>query len=99
MVVSNPLPHSPRPLYEEEPPFVSSLRRVLLAVSVVREDIQYYQGMNLLAGWLLIVMMDEEKTFWTLAALLQYSFPGQYFDATLSGVRVDEVRERRRCDA
>ncbi|KAK8831235.1 hypothetical protein WA577_003405, partial [Blastocystis sp. JDR] len=90
VVVSNPLPHSPRPLYEEEPPFVSSLRRVLLAVSVVREDIQYYQGMNLLAGWLLIVMMDEEKAFWTLAALLQYSFPEQYFDTTLSGVRVDE---------
>ena len=42
--------------------------------------------------------MDEEKAFWTLAALLQYSFPEQYFDTTLSGVRVDEVRERRRCD-
>lgn len=78
-------------LTKEEPPLVSSLRRVLLAISVIRDDIQYCQGMNLLAGWLLIVMMDEEKAFWTLAALLQYSFPESYFDATLSGVRIDEV--------
>ena len=98
MVVSNPLPHSPHSLYEEEPPFVSSLRRVLLAVSIVRDDIQYCQGMNFLAGWLLIVMNDEEKAFWTLAALLQYSFPEQYFDGTLSGVRVDEVKEEDGCE-
>ena len=78
-------------LTKEEPPLVSSLRRVLLAISVIRDDIQYCQGMNRLAGWLLIVMMDEEKAFWTLAALLQYSFPESYFDATLSGVRIDEV--------
>ena len=85
-------PKEPTPsLTKEEPPLVSSLRRVLLAISVIRDDIQYCQGMNLLAGWLLIVMMDEEKAFWTLAALLQYSFPESYFDATLSGVRIDEV--------
>ena len=33
---------------EEEAPFTESLRRILLAISVVREDIQYCQGMNLL---------------------------------------------------
>ena len=54
--------------------------------------------MNFLAGWLLIVMNDEEKAFWTLAALLQYSFPEQYFDGTLSGVRVDEVKEENGCE-
>ena len=34
-------------LTKEEPPLVSSLRRVLLAISVIRDDIQYCQGMNL----------------------------------------------------
>lgn len=29
---------------EEEAPFTESLRRILLAISVVREDIQYCQG-------------------------------------------------------
>ena len=90
--ITQPLKEEPTPsLTKEEPPLVNSLRRVLLAISVIRDDIQYCQGMNLLAGWLLIVMMDEEKAFWTLAALLQYSFPESYFDATLSGVRIDEV--------
>lgn len=77
---------------EEEAPFTESLRRILLGISVVREDIQYCQGMNLLAGLLLVVIMEEEKAFWTLAAILQYVFPVGYFDATLSGARVDEVR-------
>ncbi|KAK8793879.1 hypothetical protein WA171_003009 [Blastocystis sp. BT1] len=76
---------------EEEAPFTESLRRILLAISVVREDIQYCQGMNLLGGLLLIVIMEEEKAFWTLAAILQYVFPVGYFDTTLSGARVDEA--------
>lgn len=79
---------------EEKAPFTESLRRILLAISVVREDIQYCQGMNLLGGLLLIVIMEEEKAFWTLAAILQYVFPVGYFDTTLSGARVDEVGYR-----
>ena len=79
---------------EEEAPFTESLRRILLAISVVREDIQYCQGMNLLGGLLLIVIMEEEKAFWTLAAILQYVFPVGYFDTTLSGAQVDEVGYR-----
>ncbi|KAK8819186.1 hypothetical protein WA538_001760, partial [Blastocystis sp. DL] len=75
----------------EEAPLAASLRRVLLAISVLREDIGYCQGFNLLAGFLLIVMMDEEKVFWTLAGLLQYVFPSGYFDSSLSGARVDEA--------
>ena len=79
---------------EEKAPFTESLRRILLAISVVREDIQYCQGMNLLGGLLLIVIMEEEKAFWTLAAILQYVFPVGYFDTTLSGAQVDEVGYR-----
>ena len=76
---------------KEEAPFTESLRRILLAISALREDIQYFPGMNLLAALLLIVIMEEEKTFWILAAVLQYTFPPNYFDSTLSGARVDEV--------
>lgn len=75
----------------EETPFASSLRRILLAVSVIREDIQYCQGMNKLAAFLLIVVMEEEKVFWILAAILQNMFPEGYFDKTLSGARIDQV--------
>lgn len=82
----------------EEAPFLERLRRILLAISTIREDIQYFPGMNLLAGFLLIVIMEEEKTFWTLAALLQYTFPPSYFDATLSGAWIDEVHKHPMTD-
>ena len=76
---------------EEEAPYVASLRRILLASSVVCEDFTYCQGMNLLAALLLVVILDEETTFWTFVGLLQYSFPSHYFDETLSGARIDAV--------
>ena len=81
-----------------ETPYTDMLRSMLYALSHYRADIKYCQGFNYIAALLLLVQHDDEKAFWTLAALLQYSFPEQYFDTTLSGVRVDEVRERRRCD-
>ena len=70
---------------------MSALRRILLAISVVCDDIPYCQGMNLLAGFLLVVIMEEETVFWTLAAILQFTFPPHYFDETLSGARIDAV--------
>ena len=60
-------------------------------MSVIREDIQSCQGMNKLAAFLLLVVMDEEKVFWILAAILQNIFPDGYFDNTLSGARIDQV--------
>ena len=75
----------------EEAPYVASLRRILLASSVVCEGFTYCQGMNLLAALLLVVILDEETTFWTFVGLLQYSFPPHYFDETLSGARIDAV--------
>lgn len=89
--ISSSSDETPASVTHEEAPFVESLRRVLWGISAIREDIRYYPGMNLLAGLLLIVIMEEEKTFWTLAALLQYTFPPNYFDASMSGARIDEV--------
>ena len=92
---SNPvtsLESSSASIIKEEAPFIQSLQHILLAISVIRDDIQYFTGMNLLAGLLLIVVMEEEKAFCILAAMLQYTFPPNYFDSTLSGVRIDEVR-------
>lgn len=99
---STPSPSSPTTITNnnnnnnkaEETPFASSLRRILLAVSMIREDIQYCQGMNQLAGFLLLVVMDEERAFWILAAILQNLFPKGYFDQTLSGARIDQVSDR-----
>ena len=88
MAFSSP---SSNDVLKEEAPFLESLRRILLAISVIREDIQYCPGMNFLAALLLIVVMEEEKVFWILAAILQYLFPPNYFDSTMSGARIDEV--------
>lgn len=36
------------------------------------------QGMNFIAGYLLIVTKDEEKSFWLMDALLGRILPGAY---------------------
>lgn len=38
------------------------------------------QGMNFIAGYLLITTKDEEKSFWLLEALLGRILPGVYFN-------------------
>lgn len=40
------------------------------------------QGMNFIAGYLLIVTKDEEKSFWLMEALLGRILPGGYLYVT-----------------
>lgn len=46
------------------------------------------QGMNFIAGYLLIVTKDEEKSFWLMEALLGRILPGVYLYLTFFHVRV-----------
>lgn len=74
----------------KEPPYVGMLRSILYAISNVREDIQYCQGLNYIAGLLLLVQNDDEKAFWTLFAIMEHLFPKDFFNEQLTGARIDQ---------
>lgn len=72
----------------EEPLMIQSLRRVLLAFSVYNPKIGYCQSMNFLAG-LLLLFLDEEKSFWMLVIITSRYLPGVH-NVNLEGVNVDQ---------
>lgn len=59
----------------DEPPLISSLRRVLVAFSLYNPKIGYCQSMNFLAGMLLL-FLDEERAFWMLVIITSRYLPG-----------------------
>lgn len=65
----------------------TTLKRLLCAYSVRNPDIGYCQSMNFLAGLLLLVM-DEEKAFWTFATIIEDHLQ-DYFCPSLVGSVVD----------
>ncbi|TQS36991.1 hypothetical protein Golomagni_02548 [Golovinomyces magnicellulatus] len=78
------------PLYQEDPietPILKSLRRVLRAFSIYHPTIGYCQSLNFLAG-LLLLFMDEEKSFWMLNIITRIFLPGTH-SLTLEGANVD----------
>ena len=75
---------------DKETPYTGMLRNILYALSHYRSDIKYCQGFNYIAGLLLLVQHDEEKAFWTLAAILEHLFPRDYFNEKLTGARIDQ---------
>lgn len=74
----------------KEPPYVIMLRSILYATANIRSDIKYCQGLNYIAGLLLLVQNDEEKAFWTLIAIMEHLFPKDYFNEQLTGARIDQ---------
>lgn len=70
-------------------PFIVSLRNVLHAYALRNHRIGYCQSMNYLCG-LLLLHMDEETSFWTLAALIEDILPPNYYSASLLGGRIDQ---------
>lgn len=75
-------------LQHEEPPMIKSLRRVLVAFSLYNPKIGYCQSMNFLAG-LLLLFMDEERTFWMLVIITSRYLPGVH-NVNLEGVNIDQ---------
>lgn len=55
----------------------SALRRVLAAYALHNPDVGYCQGMNFVAGALLM-FMDEEDAFWCLKAVVEEILTGYY---------------------
>lgn len=70
---------------------IDSLRRVLLAYALRNEQVGYCQSMNYLCAMILFHVEDEERTFWTLAALLEDILPPDYYVPSLIGGRVDQM--------
>ncbi|XP_041844517.1 growth hormone-regulated TBC protein 1-A [Melanotaenia boesemani] len=66
-----------------------ALYNVLLAYGHHNPAVGYCQGMNFIAGYLLIITKDEEKSFWLMDALLGRILPDYYTPAML-GLKTDQ---------
>ncbi|KAK7916777.1 hypothetical protein WMY93_012538 [Mugilogobius chulae] len=66
-------------------PALEQLRRILLAFSWENPSIGYCQGLNRIAGLLLLVLKSEEDTFWALKAVVENIMPPEYYTPSLVG--------------
>ncbi|KAK0142888.1 Growth hormone-regulated TBC protein 1-A [Merluccius polli] len=75
------------------------LYNVLVAFGHHSPSVGYCQGMNFIAGLLLIITRDEEKSFWLMETLLGRILP-DYYSPSMLGLKTDQevlgelVRER-----
>ncbi|XP_047486440.1 growth hormone-regulated TBC protein 1-A-like [Penaeus chinensis] len=67
---------------------LTDLYNVLVAFAHHNKKIGYCQGLNYIAGLLLIIAKDEESTFWLLNALVEDLLP-QYYTPDMIGVLTD----------
>jgi len=68
---------------------IAALKEVLTAFSWSNSFVGYCQSMNFIAGFLLLVM-SEEDTFWMMRHLVDAKLP-QYFSPNLVGCRADQL--------
>ncbi|CEP14389.1 hypothetical protein [Parasitella parasitica] len=69
---------------------IQQLRRVLLAFSVYSPSIGYCQSLNFLAGFLLLIL-SEEEAFWMLVTIVHDIFPQNVFDTTMEGANIEQT--------
>ncbi|XP_034416713.1 growth hormone-regulated TBC protein 1-A-like isoform X3 [Cyclopterus lumpus] len=72
-----------------EPSLQRALFNVLLAYGHHNTEVGYCQGMNFIAGYLVIITKDEEKSFWLMDALLGRMLPDFYHPAMM-GLKTDQ---------
>jgi hypothetical protein len=68
---------------------LDSLGRLLNAYALYNQGTGYCQGMNFIAGFLLLVMTEEEA-FWTLSAIVE-EYLKDYFSETMVGLLIDNT--------
>ncbi len=66
---------------------LNSLARILNAYALYNRGTGYCQGMNFIAGFLLL-FMSEEQAFWTLAAIVE-DYLKDYFCESMIGLLID----------
>ncbi|CAL9690048.1 unnamed protein product [Knipowitschia caucasica] len=67
-----------------------ALFNVLVAYGHHNKDVGYCQGMNFIAGYLILITKDEEKSFWLLEALLDKILP-DYYSPSMLGLKTDQA--------
>eukprot|EP00457_Paulinella_chromatophora_P000793 gb/GEZN01000793.1/.p1 GENE.gb/GEZN01000793.1/~~gb/GEZN01000793.1/.p1 ORF type:complete len:1164 (+),score=208.04 gb/GEZN01000793.1/:123-3614(+) len=77
----------PTQTYFQRPAGKAALRRVLTAFAAHNPDIGYCQGLNFLAGALLLIMKNEADTFWMLRHVVDPRTA--YYTNSLCGLHVD----------
>eukprot|EP01102_Stenamoeba_stenopodia_P008543 TRINITY_DN2462_c0_g1_i1.p1 TRINITY_DN2462_c0_g1~~TRINITY_DN2462_c0_g1_i1.p1 ORF type:complete len:939 (+),score=263.42 TRINITY_DN2462_c0_g1_i1:565-3381(+) len=77
------------PFYQSEEG-IRSLRRVLTAFSWYNQDIGYCQSMNIICGFLLL-MMSEEEAFWLLTVICEELLPDYYSSLMIGSVLDQQV--------
>ncbi|KAG0218277.1 hypothetical protein BGX33_007955 [Mortierella sp. NVP41] len=69
---------------------IERLKNILLAYSLHNPLVGYCQGMNLLAGTLLLTNNTEEESFWILVSMLGRRMPEDYFTQQLLSPQADQ---------
>ncbi|XP_032736895.1 growth hormone-regulated TBC protein 1 isoform X1 [Lontra canadensis] len=72
-----------------DPCLQKTLYNVLLAYGRHNQGVGYCQGMNFVAGYLILVTKSEEESFWLLDALVGRILPDYYSPAML-GLKTDQ---------
>uniref|UniRef100_A0A8C6QTU5 Growth hormone-regulated TBC protein 1 n=1 Tax=Nannospalax galili TaxID=1026970 RepID=A0A8C6QTU5_NANGA len=72
-----------------EPCLQKTLYNVLLAYGLHNRGVGYCQGMNFIAGYLILITKNEEESFWLLDALVGRILPDYYSPAML-GLKTDQ---------
>ena len=66
---------------------LQKLKNILGCTNSLMKD-GYCQGLNFIVGRLLMVLEDEEKTFWVFTQIIEEYLPGDYY-LLFAGVRKD----------
>lgn len=72
-----------------EPCLQRTLYNVLLAYGHHNRGVGYCQGMNFIAGYLILITKNEEEAFWLLDALVGRILP-DYYSPSMLGLRMDQ---------
>ena len=80
----------PDNIFFRKGPGVAKLNEVLLAYSRRNPEVGYCQGMNLIAGSLLLIMPTAEDAFWVLTSMVENILPRHYYDHSLLASRADQ---------
>ncbi|XP_043855145.1 growth hormone-regulated TBC protein 1 [Dromiciops gliroides] len=72
-----------------DPCLQHTLYNVLVAYGHHNQGVGYCQGMNFLAGYLLLITKNEEQSFWLLDALVGRILP-DYYSPAMMGLKTDQ---------
>ena len=68
---------------------IPRMRRILRGIAWLYPDIGYCQGMGMIVATLLLIM-EEEHTFWMMVAIIEDFLPPSYYSPSLIGVQADQ---------